>query len=316
MSFEQPQIVVAGAGAMGGLFGGLLAEHGLEVTLLDPWAEHVAAINNRGLRIVGVGGDRTIPVKATTDAASLTEADVVLFQCKSFANEAAANSVKHLFGRGAVAISFQNGLGNEDVLGAILGAENVLGGLTAQAGLVEAPGVVRNFGNLPTYIGELEGGLSERAVSIADVFSRHGLPTSASADIKREKWKKLLGNVALGAISAITDLRSCEIMAVPELREVVFRSVEEAAAVAAAQGYKLDTGEAREILMRLVDTTGGGTGAAKSSMREDIIRKRRTEIETIHGAVARLGRAHNVPTPTIDAMVALVKGLESQYLNG
>lgn len=315
MGFERPKVVIVGAGAMGGLFGGLMAEQGLDITLLDTWVEHVDAINRNGLRIVGVGGDRSIPVKAITSPASLAEADVVLFQCKAFANEAAARSVKHLFGRGAVAVSFQNGLGNEEVLGGVLGADNILGGLTAQAGLVEAPGVVRNFGDLPTFIGELQGGVSPRATAIADAFTRHGLPTAASADIKRDKWKKLLGNVALGAISAVTDMRSFEIMAVPELQEIVFRAVDEAAAVAGAEGHELNVAEAREILLKLVDTTGGGTGTSKSSMREDIIRRRPTEIDTIHGAVARLGRRHGVPTPTIDTMVALVKGLQSQYLN-
>lgn len=314
MSFEHPKVVIVGAGAMGGLFGGLLAERGLDVTLVDVWSEHVEAINRDGLRIVGVGGDRSIRVKATTEPAGIKEADVVLFQCKSFANNAAARSVRHLFGGGAVAISFQNGLGNEEALGSVLGPENVLGGLTAQAGLVEAPGVVRNSGDLPTYVGELQGGLSPRATAIAETFTRHGLPTIASPDIKRDKWKKLLGNVALGAISAVTDMRSFEIMAVPELQEIVLRAVDEAAAVAAAEGHQLDVAEAREILMKLVDTTGGGTGRAKSSMREDIIRGRRTEIDSIHAAVARLGRKHGVPTPTIDTMVALVKGLQSQYL--
>lgn len=314
MRLERPKVVIVGAGAMGGLFGGLMAEHGLDVVLVDTWAEHVAAINRDGLAIVGAGGDRTIRVPATTAPSSIATADIVLFQCKSFANEAAASSVKHLFGRGAVAVSFQNGLGNEETLARVLGQESILGGLTAQAGLVEAPGMVHNFGDLPTYVGELAGGLSPRAEAVADIFSRHGLPTQASADIRRDKWKKLLGNVALGAISAVTDLRSFEIMGVPELREVVFRAVDEAAAVARAEGHALDVGEAREILMRLVDTTGGGTGTSKSSMREDIVRRRRTEIDTIHGAVARLGRQHGVPTPTIDAMVAMVKGLQSQYL--
>ncbi|HXF55116.1 MAG TPA: 2-dehydropantoate 2-reductase [Hyphomicrobiaceae bacterium] len=314
MSFDHPQVAVIGAGAMGGLFGGLLAEGGLDVTLVDPWSEHVSAINARGLRIVGVGGDRNIPIKATDDASTITSADVVLFQCKTFANEAAARSVKHLFNGGTVAISFQNGLGNEETLGRILGAENVLGGLTAQAGLVEGPGVVRNFGDLPTVIGEMSGGLSDRARSLADAFTRHGLPTTASANIKRDKWKKLLGNVALGAVSAVTDLRSFEIMRVPELQEIVFRAVDEAAAVAKAEGVALDGREAREILLRLVDTRGGGTGASKSSMREDIIRRRRTEIDSIHGAVQRLARRHGVATPTIDTMIALVKGMQSNYL--
>jgi 2-dehydropantoate 2-reductase len=238
----------------------------------------------------------------------------VLFQCKAFANEAAARSVRHLFGGSTVAITFQNGLGNEQALAAILGESNVIGGLTAQAGLAEAPGVVRNFGDLPTYIGEMAGGLSERTVAIAKTFTAHGLPTRASAEIKREKWKKLLGNVALGAISAVTDLRSFEIMRVPELQEIVFRAVDEAAAVAEAEGVALDVAEAREVLMRLVDTAGGGTGASKSSMREDVIRHRRTEIDTIHGAVARLARRHRIATPTIDAMVAMVKGVQSSYL--
>jgi 2-dehydropantoate 2-reductase len=299
---------------MGGLFGGLLAEKGLDVTLVDSWGEHVAAIAARGLKVVGVGGDRAIKVKATGDAAAVRGADVVLFQCKAFANVAAAQSVKHLFTGRTVAISFQNGLGNEAVLAGVLGEANVMGGLTAQAGLVEAPGVVRNFGDLPTYIGEMAGGLSARATAIAAAFSRHGLPTSASADIKRDKWKKLLGNVALGAISAVTDMRSFEIMGVPELREIVFRTVDEAAAVAKAEGIALDVAEAREVLLKLVDTAGGGTGTAKSSMREDIVRRRRTEIDSIHGAVAQLARRHGLATPTIDAMVALVKGLQSQYL--
>lgn len=314
MAFENPRVVVIGAGAMGGLFGGLLAEGGLDVTLVDTWADHVAAIASDGLRIVGVGGNRAIPVKATTDASTVTAADVVLFQCKAYANDAAAKSARHLFTGQTVAISFQNGLGNEAALGAILGADNVMGGLTAQAGLVETPGVVRNFGELPTIIGEMAGGLSARATAIAQAFTRAGLATTASADIRREKWKKLLGNVALGAISAVTDLRSFEIMRLPELRETVFRSVDEAAAVAKAEGVALDVADAREVLMTLVDTSGGGTGTSKSSMREDIARRRRTEIDTIHGAVQWLARRHDVAIPTIDTMIALVKGLESAYL--
>ena len=314
MAFDKPSVVVMGAGAMGGLFGGLLKEGGLDVTLVDTWPEHIAAIEANGLKIVGVGGDRAIPIKATTDAGTVRQADVVLFQCKAFANPAAARSAKHLFTGNTAAISFQNGLGNEATLEAGLGKGTVIGGLTAQAGLTEAPGVVRNFGNLPTHIGEMAGGLSERVVAIASAFTAHGLPTTVTAEIKREKWKKLLGNVALGAISAVTDFRSFEIMRVPELRDTVFQLVDEAAAVAKAEGVALDVAEARSVLVKLVDTAGGGTGTSKSSMREDIIRRRRTEIDTIHGGVARLARQHAIATPTLDAMVALVKGLQFQYL--
>jgi len=313
MGFEMPKVVIVGGGAMGSLFGGLLTEGGLDVTLIDVWREHVDAINRSGLRMLGHGGDRLIRVKATLDPQSVSEADVVLFQCKAFANETAARSVRHLF-RETVAISFQNGLGSEETLQGILGEAHVLGGLTAQGAVVVEAGAIRNFGDLPTYIGEISGGLSERAVAIADAFTTHRLPTSASADIKKQKWQKLLGNASLGALSAATDMTSAEMVAVPELREVILRALDETAAVARACGVALAEAEKRAIFDKLTSVRDGGTGASKSSMAADVALRRRTEIDTIHGAVARLGREKGVPTPTIDAMIAIIKGLESKYM--
>lgn len=313
MGFDKPKTVIVGGGAMGSLFGGLLAEGGLDVTLIDIWKEHVETINRRGLRIVGHGGDRSVRVAATLDPRAVSAADVILFQCKAFANEAAARSVQHAVGATTAVISFQNGLGNEETLGRILGAEHVLGGLTAQGAVVVEAGVVRNFGDLPSYIGEFGGGLSERAVAIADAFTRHRLPTFASAGIKKEKWQKLLGNVALGAVSAATDMTSAEMVAIPELRTVILRALDETAAVARACGIPLGDEEKRAIFDKLTTVGGGGTGASKSSMAADVALRRKTEIDTIHGSVSRLGREHGVPTPTIDAMIAVVKGLESRY---
>lgn len=314
MSFDNPKVVIVGGGAMGCLFGGLLAEGGLEVTLVDVWTEHVDAINRDGLKILGHGGDRAVRVAATADPRSLSKADVILFQCKSYANEDAARSVRHLVAGSTAVISFQNGLGNEEAIGRIVGAEHVLGGLTAQGAAVVAAGVIRNFGDLPSYIGELAGGLSPRARSIAAAFTRHGLPTFASENIKKEKWQKLLGNVALGAVSAATDLTSAEIVSIPELRTVVLRALDETAAVARACGVPLGDTETRTVFDKLTSVADGGTGASKSSMAFDVAHRRPTEIDTIHGSVTRLGREHGIPTPTIDAMVGIVKGLQSHYV--
>jgi 2-dehydropantoate 2-reductase len=313
MGFERPKVVIVGGGAMGSLFGGLLTEGGLDVTLIDIWKEHVDAINRDGLKIVGHGGERKVRITAMTDPRSLLAADVILFQCKAFANEAAAQSVRHLVKGSTVVISFQNGLGNEETLGRILGEEHVLGGLTAQGAVLVAAGVIRNFGDLPSYIGELAGGLSERSIAIAETFTKHRLPTFASANIKKEKWQKLLGNAALGAASAATDMTSAEMVAVPELRDVILRALEETAAVARACGVELAESDKRAIFDKLTSVSAGGTGASKSSMATDIALKRRTEIDTIHGAVSRLGREKGVPTPTIDAMIGIVKGLEAKY---
>ena len=290
MSFEKPKSRRRRRRRHGRPVRRLLAEGGLDVTLVDASAEHIAAIKTHGIRIVGVGGDRDIPIKATADAARDRRAPM---SCCSSASrsptERRRGSVKHLFTGETAAISFQNGLGNEAALESVLGKGTVLAGLTAQAGLVEAPGVVRNFGNLPTHIGEMAGGLSDRAVAIAKAFTRHGLPTTPTADIKREKWKKLLGNVALGAISAVTDFsarsRSC---ACRSCARPSFGSSMKPPPSPRPRASRSTSPEAREVLMKLVDTTGGGTGTSKSSMREDIIRRRQTEIDTIHGAVAGL----------------------------
>lgn len=309
----KPSVVVAGSGAMGCLFGGLLAEGGLKVTLLDVWPEHIAAINKTGgLKFVGFGGDRIVPLTATTDASSIKSADVVFFQCKAMYNEAAAKSVRHLFNSGnTMAISFQNGLGNEQVIASVIGENNVLAGLTSQAASIEAPGVVRNYAELPSYIGELKKGLSDRATKLAKAFSDHGLPTEAKVEIIRDKWKKLFANISFSATSGATDLTLGEVAAHPELRQIALRAIEEAAAVAAAEGVKFDQKESQEIFYQLIGPNGSATN--KSSMARDIHNRRPSEVDYIYGTVVALGRKNKVPTPTLEALVAIIKGIESHY---
>jgi 2-dehydropantoate 2-reductase len=311
---DRPTIVILGAGAMGGLFGGLLHEGGLDVTLVDTRRDHVDAIRRDGLKIVGHGGDRSIGVPATTEVSTVERADVVLVQCKAMHSVAAVTAARHLFQVGdTFAVSFQNGLGNEETIGQVIGMDRVMGGLTAQGATVVGPGVVRNFGDLPTYVGEMAGGLSPRGERLAAAFTKAGLRTSASDDIVLVIWKKLLANIALSALSGATDLNATQTMAIPEMRATALRAVDEAAAVAQAAGIALDAGETREILLQL--TGKGGTGAAKSSLCTDILNRRPTEVDTIYGRVVALGRVHGVPTPTLDTLVSIVKGLESHYLD-
>ena len=316
MNEQNPEIghiIVLGAGAMGSLFGGTLARGGLAVTLVDVRADHVDAVNAHGLRIQGYGGERTVRVRAVTCAGELPRADIVLVQTKAPDTAVAVESVRRVFGPQTVAISFQNGLGNEEVIGGIVGPEHVLAGLTAQGATRVGPGVVHNYGDLPTYVGELAGGSSARAERIAKGFTAAGLPTHASADIRRDMWKKLLGNVGLSPTSAITNLTSVEIMAVPELREVVLGAVDEAAAVGAVEGIDLDADEVRSVLLKLVDPSGGGTGQSKSSACTDIANRRRTEVDWINGAIVRLGEKHGIPTPINRTLVGAVKGLEKHF---
>ena len=309
----KPKIAVVGAGAMGCLFGGLLAEGGLDVTLVDVLQEHVDRINRDGLRIVGYGGDRSIPVRATTEPSGLPAVDVLFVQCKAPYTKEAVRRVLHLLRDDSVAISFQNGLGNEENIGEVVGMERVLGGVTAQGAAVEGLGAVRNFGNLPTHIGEMGGGISERAQRIAAALDRAGLQTTAVPDIRQAIWKKLLANIAISPTSAIANMTIKQVFAVPELRETAFEALDEAVEVARAEGVELNAAETREVIDQIAGPTG--TGDNKSSLCVDIINRRPCEIDVISGAVVQLGRKHDIPTPVNKTLVAAVKALESHYLN-
>ena len=309
----KPKIAVVGAGAMGCLFGGLLAEGGLDVTLVDVLQEHVDRINQDGLRIVGYGGDRSIPVRATTEPSGLPAVDVLFVQCKAPYTKEAVRRVLHLLRDDSVAISFQNGLGNEENIGEVVGMGRVLGGVTAQGAAVEGPGAVRNFGNLPTHIGEMGGGLSERSERIAAALDRAGLQTTAVPDIRQAIWKKLLANIAISPTSAIANMTIKQVFAVPELRETAFEALDEAVEVARAEGVELNAAETREVIDLIAGPTG--TGDNKSSLCVDIINRRPCEIDVISGAVVQLGRKHDIPTPVNKTLVAAVKALESHYLD-
>ena len=309
----KPKIAVVGAGAMGCLFGGLLAEGGLDVTLVDVLQEHVDRINRDGLRIVGYGGDRSIPVRATTEPSGLPAVDVLFVQCKAPYTKEAVRRVLHLLRDDSVAISFQNGLGNEENIGEVVGMERVLGGVTAQGAAVEGLGAVRNFGNLPTHIGEMGGGISERAQRIAAALDRAGLQTTAVPDIRQAIWKKLLANIAISPTSAIANMTIKQVFDVPELRETAFEALDEAVEVARAEGVELNAAETREVIDQIAGPTG--TGDNKSSLCVDIINRRPCEIDVISGAVVQLGRKHDIPTPVNKTLVAAVKALESHYLD-
>ena len=175
------KVAVLGAGAMGCLFGGLLAEKGLNVILIDVWKEHVDAINKDGLKMDGHGGDRIIKVKATSDPSSLDKVDAIIVMCKATALEPALNSIKNIIGDKTVFMSFQNGIGHEAIIQGIVGNEKVIGGTTTQASNILGPGHIMNHGSLPSWIGEYEGGITDRIKEIADTFTCL-LYTSDAAD--------------------------------------------------------------------------------------------------------------------------------------
>ena len=300
------RIAVVGAGAMGSLFGGLLAEAGEDVVLVDIWEEHVRAINERGLHIKGVSGDRVVRVRATTKHAEVGVVDLVLIQVKSYATEKAIRDALPMIGERTVVLTLQNGLGNVEKIAAVVGRERVLAGTTAHGATVLGPGEIYHAGRGPTVIGEVDGRITDRVKAIAATFNRAGIETEITDNIMGAIWTKMLANVAINALTAITGLYNGELLELEETKAVMLKAVDEAVAVAKAMGIKLLVEDPHEFVLGIARATATN----KSSMLQDVERGRRTEIDAINGMIVHYGRELGIPTPVNEVLVAAVKGIE------
>jgi len=304
------KIAVLGAGAMGSFFGGLLAEKGLDVVLIDVWQEHVDKINKSGLRIIGEGGDRFVKVRATSKPAEEKPVDVVFVQCKAAHTASAIKGASNMFTEETIFVSFQNGLGNEELVEEMMGKGRVLGGLTAQGANIEGPGHIRAHTNLPTWIGEMDGKASTRVTQLCELFTAHNLPSEESLEIRKQIWCKLLYNLAVSPMSTLTDLSLREVFETPGSRVVGDLLVREGLAVAAAEGVDIPAEEADHILQKVIASRQEN----KTSMCVDVLKKRQSEVDFINGRVVALAKKHGINTPVNTAMVFFVKALEAKFL--
>lgn len=301
------EILIAGAGALGSLFGGLLAEGGHTVTLFTHRRDHVEAIRQNGLQIVEDSGSRFVKVAATDDPGDAPPPDIAIVLVKATATQAACRLLARVIHAGTTCISFQNGLGNEEIIAREWPDGHVLGGLTSMGATLEAPGLVRSYGTLPTIVGERDGSMSERVRSLAALFSDCRLPTTATDRFWHAKWQKLLMNVAMSGTSALTGLTIGGVARVPALATVNDRAVDEAAAIAGAEGVILDVQARRALLDGIVRS---GAARNKTSMRRDLEAGRQTEVEAIYGRMIDRARRAGIPVPTLETLAALIEGCE------
>jgi 2-dehydropantoate 2-reductase len=307
------KVAILGAGAMGCLFGGLLAEKGLDVVLIDIWKEHVDAINKNGLKMDGHGGDRFIKIKATTNPEILGKMDAIIIMCKATALEQALTNAKSIIGDKTVLMSFQNGIGHELIMQKIAGKEKVLGGTTTQAANILGLGNIKNHASLPSWIGEYEGGMSNRVKDIAETFTAHGLEIIASDNVKKRKWMKLFALTAIGPLSAMFDMNHTELYITNKqqgfARELGKQIILETRNVALADGVDVSENECLEMFNKIVDSKQTN----KSSMAFDILYKRKSEIDFINGAVSLIGKTHGVATPLNDMLYKMIQVKEGVY---
>ena len=302
------KICFLGAGALGSAIGGVLAEAGNEVWLVDRNREHVDAINARGLVLREDGVDRRVATQARTSAEGIGPAELVVVLVKSFHTRAAIGGAGTLVGPDTVVMSLQNGLGHEEILAEAVGRAKVLAGKTWVGGVLLGPGqVIAGVRGKLTAIGELDGRITGRARRIAETFTGAGLATTVSDNIVGTMWDKLLVNVATGALCAITRLPYGTLYAVPEVEECAIAAVAEAMAVAAARGIRLSTAAPRDAWTLAAE---GMPPEFKTSMLQSLEKGSPTEVDYINGAVVRWGERCGMPTPVNRTLVACLKGIE------
>ncbi|MCC7484666.1 MAG: 2-dehydropantoate 2-reductase [Burkholderiales bacterium] len=289
------KILIMGSGGLGGLYGGLLARAGCEVTFVARGA-HLAALREHGLTIENAArGDIRLPkVSVTDDPAGAGEADFVLIAVKLWDTEAAARAVKPALAPDTAVISLQNGVMKDDILRRELGSRAVMGGVAYVGTHIARPGVIHQAGTLQRLvIGEYDGRRSPRAERLLEAAVRAGLQAELSADIRRAIWEKFVFLVGLSGATATVRAPIGRIRENPRARAFLRELMKEAVRVGIAHGVALPEDYADERLA-FADTVPADM---VSSLFVDLERGNRLEVEWLAGAVARLGEEKGVATP-------------------
>jgi len=304
------KIAVVGAGAMGSLFGAMLAEAGNEVWLYDVWVEHVQTINRNGLTVEREGKTRTLNIEATTAPEQIGQAQLVIIFVKSTHTAAAVETARKLAGSDGAVLTLQNGMGNADILSEFIEPERVLAGTTSHGATMLGPGRIRHAGIGATAIGawaETEQG-RERARQLADFFTKTGIETEAVSDVRSVLWHKLLINIGINAITALTAIKNGQILDLEITRKLSRNAVEEAIKIAGEMNIKV-----RADAVDHVYAVAQATAVNRSSMGQDVDNKRQTEIRTINGFIVREANRLGLKAPVNETLTALIQTLEYHY---
>jgi 2-dehydropantoate 2-reductase len=302
------RIAVFGSGAVGGYFGGRLAEAGEDVHFVARGA-HLAAIREHGLRVSSVDGDFVIrPAQVTDQPSTIGSADVVLLGVKAWQVPQAADAIRPLVGEGSFVVPLQNGIEAPDQLAAVFGTSRVLGGLCRLFVYIESPGHIRHAGIAPRIaFGELNASSSDRVEALRQAFSRtRGVVAEVPPDIRAAMWSKFVFIAAVSGVGALVRAPIGVIRSQPESRRLLIQALEEIYAVAVGSRIALPADTVGQTLA-FIDTLPADTTA---SMQRDIIQGRPSELETQVGAVVRLGERVGVGVPLHRMIYAALLPLE------
>jgi 2-dehydropantoate 2-reductase len=305
------KIAVIGPGAMGILVAGLLkSKTKEEIWLIDNSPERAKKLTGDGIRIDAInGGELIVKLNVTADPKEAGVCDLVIICVKSYSTEDACREVKELVSENTHVLTLQNGIGNVQILNDHFGPEKVITGITNHGATLVAPGHARHAGKGDTIIGKSDGRLSGALKNVSSVLTKAGFETKISKDIDSVIWSKLVINVGINALTAVTRLQNGGLVEHEESRELLRLAVQEAVRVVKRKRVKL----AYDDPIQKVESVCKATALNISSMLQDVLNKKRTEIDFINGAITRQGKSLGIPTPVNLVLTNIVKTIEMSY---
>lgn len=300
------RISILGAGAMGSLFGGLLAEAGHQVELIDVNPDQIAAVREHGLLIRNDAGERRVAIPIMRPEEATTRPDWLIVFTKAMHTQGALDAARHLIGPQTRLLSLQNGLGNAEKLAGFADASRIAIGMTTVPADLVAPGEVHSHGQSKTRVVMVDGSEDAALAALAAALNAAGVPCAVDPDAVVAIWEKVAFNVALNSLCAMTQRTVGGLGADAGGRQLAHAIAEEALTVAQAEGLMVSPERTHATIDHALDHHGGH----KPSMLQDLLAGRPTEIETLNGAVVRAARRHGIAAARSEALYALVKMAE------
>ena len=305
------KIAIFGAGAMGSVYAGLMAEAGHETWAVDVWQDHIDTINRTGLRLEGASGNRVISgIQATTEAADVGVCDLYVLATKASGVGPAARVIAPLMGPDSMVITIQNGLGAGERIAQYMNTDKVLLGVADGFGAsMVGPGHAHHNAMNLIRVGEMNGGLSERLERVTEVWQQAGFNAQAFADIDQLIWGKYICNVAFSGPCTVFDCTLGELMADSVKWTIAQGCAREVQALGKAKNIKFSFDDPVEYITAF----GHKMPDARPSMLLDHHARRPSEVDAINGMAVQLGEELGIPTPYNAVLSAVIRDREREF---
>lgn len=305
------KVGIIGAGAMGCLFGASLARQSNEIWLVDIWEEHIQHINRSGLTVTDRDGSRTVQCNATTSTDNVGPCDLVIISTKYNQTHSAVQKALPLITENTFLMTVQNGIGNVDIIAEYVDPRQIVFGLTTLGSVLQGPGSIEvTFSHgAVTHVWSLQGEPTENLNKVITTLNESGLVVHLSPDVRERIWKKVCLNAGFSVITAITSLNCGDCIAQPHVLELIRGLIDEITAIASRDGVAIDSDEAYHYVVTLAQEAP----EHRTSFLMDLLHQRKTEIDSLNGAIVAEATTYNLDVPYNKAIVSIVKTLENTY---